>query len=233
MLVLALDTGTSMPGVALLQDRHILVSRRFHPESSLTNQVLPLIDRLLESAGFHIKDVEGLAVSLGPGTFTGLRVGLATMSALRMALKIPMVGVSTLEGLAWTQPPTSLPILSTAFVKPGSLYWGRYRWEGDCLILVGEEALSAVSDVLAQLQGEMLALGDGWYKHREVFCQEKGVQWVIPSSLDNDVPVAVGIGLAGVRLLKQGHNLPLGVNPRYLQPSYAEMNSTGFACHGG
>ncbi|MGD9852228.1 MAG: tRNA (adenosine(37)-N6)-threonylcarbamoyltransferase complex dimerization subunit type 1 TsaB [Nitrospirales bacterium] len=220
MVILALETGTSSPSVGVLKDRTLLVSAVCQPGQSLTSQLLPTIDRLLVSAGMLISDCQGLAVSIGPGSFTGLRVGLATMSALRLALQIPLVGVSTLEGLAWNQVPTTLPIFSTVYIKPGSLYWGIYQWADETMTLRGDEAMGTVADSLQYLKGDHMVVGDGWSRNRELFGLDQG--GLIPPSQGQESPSAQGIGLAGFGLLERGQWLPEGTSPHYLQPSYAE-----------
>lgn len=221
MVILALETGTSSPSVAIFKDRTLLVSSVCLPGQSLTSQLLPTIDRLLVFVGMHISDCQGLAVSIGPGSFTGLRVGLATMSALRLALQIPLVGVSTLEGLAWNLLPTHLPIFSTVYVKPGSLYWGIYQWEGGTMIRRGDEAMGTVADSLPYLKGDHQVVGDGWSRNRELFVLDQGS--LLAPSPDPEPPSAQGIGLAGFGLLERGQWLPEGTSPQYLQPSYAEV----------
>ncbi len=220
MVILALETGTSSPSVAILKDRELLVSSLCQPGQSLTSQLLPTIDRLLVSVGMSLADCQGLAVAIGPGSFTGLRVGLATMSALRLALEIPLVGVSTLEGLAWNLDPTHLPIFSTVYIKPGSLYWGVYQWDRETVKRRGTEAMGTVADSVKDLQGDHLVVGDGWSRNRELFGTDQG--GLIPPSPDQESPSARGIGLAGFGLLERGELLPEGTSPQYLQPSYAE-----------
>ena len=220
MIILALETGTSSPSVAILQDRELLAGSLCQPGQSLTSQLLPTIDRLLASVELGIADCQGLAVSIGPGSFTGLRVGLATMSALRLAQDIPLVGVSTLEGLAWNQAPTHLPIFSTVYIKPGFLYWGVYQREREAVVRRGSEAMGTVADSVKDLKGAHLAVGDGWSRNREIFGSDQS--WSISPAADQESPSARGIGLAGLGLIERGEFLPEGTSPHYLQPSYAE-----------
>ncbi|MFZ1748366.1 MAG: tRNA (adenosine(37)-N6)-threonylcarbamoyltransferase complex dimerization subunit type 1 TsaB, partial [Nitrospirales bacterium] len=108
MLFLALESATSHQSVAVFRDQQLLASLACESGQPLTPQLIPTIDRLLSSVSLQLSNLEGLVVSIGPGTFTGLRVGLATMTAFRLALQIPLVGVSTLEGLAWNHSVTEL-----------------------------------------------------------------------------------------------------------------------------
>lgn len=222
MNVLAVETGTSLPSVALLKDGTPLVSAGCQPGQFLTSQLLPTIDRLLSSVGVPVTDLHGLAVAIGPGSFTGLRIGLATMTALRVARQIPLVGVSTLEGLAWNVGPTRLPILSAVAIKPGSVYWGLYQWEGVTLLRMREEAMGTVDEALQSVMGfrEILVVGDGWSQNQQGFSRNGGPM-IRPVSVEGG-PSAQGIGMAGLALLARGQLLPEGSSPHYLQLSYAE-----------
>lgn len=230
MVLLAVETGTSEPSVAILKDRCLLASTVCQSGQSITSQLLPTIDRLLRSVALSVSNLQALAVSIGPGSFTGLRVGLATMSALRLALQIPLVGVSTLEGLAWNAVPTSSPIFSTVYIKPGYLYWGIYCWEGETLIRKGNEVMGTVEEALQSLRtirnetlsGEILSVGDGWSRNRKLGIASE-VRVICPA-LEQGCTSAQGIGLAGLLLLERGQFLPVGSSPHYLQLSYAETS---------
>lgn len=216
-----METGTSQQSVAVLAKQQVLASFTCRTDQSLTNQLLPGIDRLLASVHVNVQDLQGLAVAIGPGSFTGLRVGLSTMTALRLALRIPLVGVSTLAGLAWNLQITPLPILSTVYIKPGSLYWGMFSWEGERIIPLNEEKMGTVPDALREVKGPTMVVGDGWSRNRELFLPENG--HIVHPHNDQTAPSAMGIGLAGLLLLEQGDTLPEGTPPRYIQPSYAEI----------
>jgi tRNA threonylcarbamoyladenosine biosynthesis protein TsaB len=223
MITLALDTATSHPSVAVLEDRKLLADEAFESPFSLTRHLLPVMDRLLGSLKLAVSDLNGLAVSIGPGSFTGLRVGLATMSALRLALKIPLVGVSTLEGLAWNVPPTALPILSTVYIKPGTLYFGHYIWQGEEIVCLGDERMGTVPEALERVHARTLVVGDGWSRNLDLFSQLNG-NLVSPKDNQTSSISAPGIGLAGYFLLQRGRVLPEEFSPRYLQLSYAESH---------
>ena len=95
MLILAFDTATDVATSALVSDGEVLGERR-----SRAVTVLEDIDALLRQAGAHTRELEGIAVGIGPGSFTGVRIGLATARGLALALGVPVAGVSTLDALA-------------------------------------------------------------------------------------------------------------------------------------
>src|ERR1700704_3063386 len=105
MLILAFDTATDVATSALVSDGEVLGER-----TSRAVTVLEDVDALLRQAGAHTRDLEGLAVGIGPGSFTGVRIGLATARGLVLALGVPMAGVSTLDALA-AGAPGALPVI--------------------------------------------------------------------------------------------------------------------------
>src|SRR5215831_11130885 len=101
MKVLAVETATSWQSVAVLDDSRVLARYDQDAAGSHAKLLLPTIDRLLHETSLTLKQLDGLAVSIGPGSFTGLRVGLATLLGFRTITGLPMAIVPTLEGLAW------------------------------------------------------------------------------------------------------------------------------------
>ena len=105
MLILAFDTATDVATSALVSDGEVLGER-----SSRAVTLLEDVDALLRQAGTHTRDLEALAVGIGPGSFTGVRIGLSTARGLALALGIPVAGVSTLDALA-EGAPAALPVI--------------------------------------------------------------------------------------------------------------------------
>src|SRR5690242_7052400 len=103
MKILAIETATAWQCVALLDGERVVGRRDQDAAGSHARLLLPAIDRLLSEAGLRPAQLDGLVVSIGPGSFTGLRVGLATALGIRTIAGLPLVAVPTLEGMAWNQ----------------------------------------------------------------------------------------------------------------------------------
>ncbi len=151
-MLLALDTSTLTLSLALLDGPKVLEQLLVGPPLK-TSQVLPgEVDALLKRHGLAPRDLTGLVCGLGPGSFTGLRIGLATLKGLAYALKIPIAGVSSLAAVA-LEGPEGVELSCAAVVKKGELYLGRYRREGSGVVALGpEQAL-----VLPAFAAEVLA----------------------------------------------------------------------------
>ncbi|MDP1827382.1 MAG: tRNA (adenosine(37)-N6)-threonylcarbamoyltransferase complex dimerization subunit type 1 TsaB [Archangium sp.] len=121
-MILSLDCSTLTLSLALLRADGTLVEYRLVGPPQRQSEVLPgEIEKLLTAHGFTLQDVTGFVVGLGPGSFTGLRIGLATIKGLAYALKVPIVGASSLAALA-VEGPRETELFATAVVKKGEFY---------------------------------------------------------------------------------------------------------------
>ncbi|HQW91363.1 MAG TPA: tRNA (adenosine(37)-N6)-threonylcarbamoyltransferase complex dimerization subunit type 1 TsaB, partial [Nitrospira sp.] len=126
--LLAIDTATAWQSVALLQDDQVLALLEQDAEGSHARSLMGAIDRLLRGAGLSLKDLQALAVSIGPGSFTGLRVGLATMLGFRAVLGTPIVTVPTLEAMAWNLRDVKGVLVPVLKSRHNEVYWAAYEW---------------------------------------------------------------------------------------------------------
>ena len=110
MRILGIDSSSPDCSVALLDNQKILAQRRGSRRSSFSDQLLPMVDEVLSSAGTGLDNVDGFAVATGPGSFTGLRVGLSLIKGFILATEKPFASVDTLEAMAALVPPTNFAI---------------------------------------------------------------------------------------------------------------------------
>jgi tRNA threonylcarbamoyladenosine biosynthesis protein TsaB len=165
MLILAFDTATEVATSALVDDGEVLGER-----TSRAATVLEDLDALLRQAGAHTRDVDGLAVGTGPGSFTGVRVGLATARGLALALGVPVAGVSTLAALA-AGAPGALPVIDAR--------------RGEVFVLDGEPRVLAPAEV--DPHGR-LCVGSGAVRYRSLL-EAAGAE-VPPDSDERHLPRA-------------------------------------------
>lgn len=220
MLTLAIDTTTSVCSVALAREGKLLAEITTNIARTHSQRLLPLIDNLFAEAGVRPKDLELLAVTRGPGSFTGLRIGIATVKGLGLALDIPVVGASSLEVLAHNLGGDGLvcPVLNA---RRNQVYTALYRVGGDRPEVILPEQALAIPDLIAQLA-----------QHGDViwFCGD-GVELVMPQAQE-------GIAFPRVAPLHQVGNRagaladlarfiePMDVDlltPLYLRDSQAEV----------
>jgi tRNA threonylcarbamoyladenosine biosynthesis protein TsaB len=164
-LVLAIDTSTRRGSVALRSDGELLGETRRDLEGGHSIWLLGAVEELLARSGLGAPALEGLAVVTGPGSFTGLRVGIATVQGLALPRGTPCLGVSTLDALAWQVRGSAPRILAVMDAWRGELYVGEYDAEGRP---VGPAAVETPEALLGRIASEPCAVfGDGALEHRE------------------------------------------------------------------
>ena len=232
MKLLALETATRAGSVALLAGDRFVGEREF---DSREEGVVAACDRLLGEAGLGAHELDGIAASVGPGSFTGVRIGVAAAQGIALAAGIPTVAVGTLEGMAWLARESDWG-MQGAFLLPSvdarraEVYAALYRVvaETDPELLWGPEAISCVTlaDRFAEAlpRGGMVAAGvlagDGAALLAPLFPESGG--WSRPTPLAR--PSARGIARAGAKRLAAGEGVgPEGLQPVYLRKSDAEI----------
>jgi tRNA threonylcarbamoyladenosine biosynthesis protein TsaB len=224
MKVLAVETATSWQSVAILSGEQVLARCDQHAAGSHARLLLPTIDRLFSEVGLVPAQLDGLAVSIGPGSFTGLRVGLATVLGIRTITRLPLVVVPTLEGMAWNLRDATLPLCPVINSRRGELYWAQFRWQGkDRLHRLMPEQVGTPEALGAQLAGEVLLFGEGWEHEKAAIMAGAASRAVLTEAHAQMRPSAVSVGLAGLLRLSRGEQTGLGVSPLYIQRPEAEL----------
>ncbi len=224
MITLAIDTATKTAGVALLRDETILVEYFFNLPANHSETVLPAVHRGLSMAGIGIDGVDLFALTVGPGSFTGLRIGSSTVKGLALATRKPVVGVSTLEALAYNAieyPGLICPMLDA---RKGEVYAALYRANGESLFdVVMEEKATTPEEFLHRIDGEALFLGDGLNSHSELIRERlQGRALFVPSN--RQIIRASSVALLGRNRYGRGEGLDVVTFvPRYLRRSEAEV----------
>ena len=221
MYILAVETATSLQSIALLRGNMILGHSSQEAKGSHTKILIPAIHQLLASQSVRPADLDGLAVSNGPGSFTGLRVGLATMTGFRLALGIPLVTVSTLEAMAWNLRDSQLPICPILKARAGFVYWTCYRWEEEKLVQLVPEQVGPLKALVESLSIPTLGFGEGWVLNRDALM--KMTELLKEAPIEAMTTSAVHVGLASISRFQSGKLAKYGIGPHYIQPSYAEM----------
>ena len=226
MKILAVETATAWQSVAILEGERVLARSDRDAEGSHARWLVPTIDRLLASAHLDLGQLDGLAVSIGPGSFTGLRVGLATMLGFRAVTGLPLAVVPTLEALAWNLRGAALPICPILKSRAGEVYGALDRWSVEgALRQLAAERVGPPTLIGQDLTEPTLVLGDGWLRYavgiREALADRASLLCEGPAEAMR--PSAVSIGLAGLERLSHGDVAGLGVAPRYVQRAEAEI----------
>ncbi len=223
MTVLGIDTATSRGSVALAGPGEVLVDASLLERGAHARDLLLHIDRLLERAGLRTCNLHGLAVTVGPGSFTGVRIGLATAKGLAYSLGIGLAGLSTLEALARASVLESggePPLLCAAMeAGRGEVYAALFRVEGDEPVRETADLSYRPADLARSLPPLTRVVGDG-SATLERAARKAGREIEV---VDLWPPLAGPLALWGCRTMRPGAPYsPGGPRPNYVRPSDAE-----------
>lgn len=210
--VLGIHSATSRTGLALISGPAVLAEAGFNRPLSPSGALMPMMKTMLQVAGLELGDLGALAVTVGPGGFTGIRVGLATARTLAEAAGLPLAGVSTLAAVAAAAGPVSLPVAPWLDGGRGEIYAALFR----SLEEPGDECVAPPAEVLPGLPGEpLLFVGDGAVRHGELIARRPQAH---PGDLVRPLPdgLAAAAAFLGRDALARGTALP--PLPRYLRP---------------
>ncbi|MGH7311444.1 MAG: tRNA (adenosine(37)-N6)-threonylcarbamoyltransferase complex dimerization subunit type 1 TsaB [Candidatus Rokuibacteriota bacterium] len=224
MRLLAVETSTLAGGVAILEDDRLRGEYILDVSATHSERLLPAIDRVLADAGWSPGDLQGLAVAVGPGSFTGLRIGLSVVKGLALALGVPVVAVPTLDAMAAALPFAALPVCPVLDARKGEVYCCLYRWEGSVMRRQWDYLALAPATLAARLIEPVVLLGDGAHLVDTPHARLAPPHRRVPS------PAAVGV--LGLARLGHGESVPAAaLTPIYLRPSEAELKHHGHAVH--
>jgi len=224
MKVLGLDTSTSCGAVGLIDDERVISEYLLDIPVTHSERLLSAIELVLRNARCAVEDLDGWAISLGPGSFTGLRIGVSTMKGLAFATGKPVAGISTLDVLASQIPPFPFPICPILDARKGEVYTAFYRYEENGFLrrLSDYQAVTP-EDLIKKIQEKTLFIGDGVKAYGDFL---RGILPSLaifpPASLN--VPHGSVVAKLGLELLRKGEVLDLSTfTPLYVRPSEAEM----------
>lgn len=226
MKILAIETATADQSVVILDGDRILALAEQHEPNSHAKWLVPAIDQVLSHCRLSLSDLDGLALSIGPGSFTGLRVGLATMLGFRSVTGLPVAAVPTLDALAYNARNSTIPICPILKCRQGEVYWAQYEGVGTGeLKPILEERVGPPAEVSGTLRKPTVVLGPGWqlYEDHIATAVDRRHNHFQPAPLEWMRPSAVMVGLMGMARLKKGELLKIGQTPRYVQRAEAEL----------
>jgi tRNA threonylcarbamoyladenosine biosynthesis protein TsaB len=227
MIVLAIDTATDTVSVALHDGEGVVASSVARGERRHAELLAPMIGEVIERAGITLADVGTIAVDVGPGLFTGMRVGITSAKAMAEVLDVPVVPITSLDALAAGAESTEMEVVACVLdARRGEVYWGLYRADDRTRLTearVGSPE-SCIADIAARGQS-VAVVGSGMTRYREVFAEQ--LRLAVPAHAlgGPDEPLAETVAALGhVRAMRQ---LTCGVDevvPLYLRAPDAEIN---------
>jgi len=235
MLLLALETSTMTGSVALvnaplrgdgwLGGQKILAENSLNLPGTHSERLMPSIDRLLQEASLSIGDIQGIALACGPGSFTGLRIGVSTVKGLAYALRVPVAGVPTLDALAQNVRFASSLVCPVLDARKKEVYAALFRGDGEGnLHKISEDWVLSPEKLCSRIAEKTIFLGNGVEVYGETFKKNLGPQALF-APLEFSLPRAVHVARLSLPKFESGHTLDVfSFTPIYVRRSEAEIH---------
>ncbi|WP_404451219.1 tRNA (adenosine(37)-N6)-threonylcarbamoyltransferase complex dimerization subunit type 1 TsaB [Virgibacillus necropolis] len=223
MNVLAIDTSNQIMGVAILKDNTLIGEVVTNLTKNHSVRLMPAIVQLMNDTQMKPEQLDEIVVAKGPGSFTGVRIGLATAKAMAWSLEIPIKGISSLEALAYQGSFFPAYICPFFDARRGMVYTGLYQWKHDQIELIDEEVNFSMEEWLDRLVKEkkqVLFLSQDIEMYRSMIMEKLGEQAIIP---DSTYHIAKPSHLALAAKNKVADNTH-EITPNYLRLVEAEAN---------
>jgi tRNA threonylcarbamoyladenosine biosynthesis protein TsaB len=224
VIVVGIDTSTPQTSVAIGTENEILAKASV-AGAARQESVTPMLQELLRRSDLTLAQVGGIAVGVGPGLFTGLRVGVETAKTLAQVAGLPIVGITSLDALAYAVRYTPRRIAAVIDARRGEVFSAIYRAVPAGVVRERAYAVHAPDRLVAELQaspGEVLAVGNGAMLYRDVL-DEIGSRIEFASSIAAHPEAAALVELAVPRFLREEHDRVYDIVPLYLRKSDAEI----------
>lgn len=228
---LGIETSSLVSSLALLEGDTLLGELTMQAGLTHSEQLVPHIELLLDQAQVDTSDLTGIVVAIGPGSFTGLRIGMGTAKAMAYALQIPLYGAMTMDVMAYNVPYTDRLISVLIDAQKKNVYEARYRWKGNQLVRIQDPMVKAAADLVQELEDQgqaTLFLGDGIKRVQKLVADRTSSLEGVP--LFTIAPPTVAIPRAGAMLLAARDlngglrpSDPMTMIPYYIRRSEAEV----------
>lgn len=225
MYVLGIESATPVAAVAVAGDWVILAERMVFNKRTHSVNLLPMIKSALEESGVGKRGLSGIAVSGGPGSFTGLRIGMSTAKSLAQALDLPVAGISTLASLAYPLAGHGCFICPVLNARKNEVYTAVYDNKDVLSCLAGPMAVhpDKLVEILLKLNGPVIFAGDGVSQYADVFKAGLGKLAGFAPAMSN-FPRGAAVAELGLAAFKEGRGVaPADLCPEYIRPSEAEI----------
>jgi tRNA threonylcarbamoyladenosine biosynthesis protein TsaB len=239
MLILAVETSTFTGSVALVEasvEGEVPPSLRVIGETTLqvsethSSRLMPTIDRLLRETSLPVQKVQGIAVGLGPGSFTGLRIAVSTVKGLAFALRVPVAGVPTLDALANNIRYAPIQVCPVLDARKKEVYAALFRGDGEGrLKKISEDWVLSPEDLCSRISEATVLVGNGIEVYAETFKSRLG-SGALFAPPELSFPRAAHVARLALPAFQRGEKLDLFTfTPIYVRRSEAEIHAPCFS----
>jgi tRNA threonylcarbamoyladenosine biosynthesis protein TsaB len=224
MMLLAVDTSTFSCSVALFNGNRLLAEETFTAGKTHSRHLLSIIHGILSGCRCDPGDIEAIALARGPGTFTGLRIGISTVKGLALATQAQVVGIGSLAALAFPLALLDRPVVAMIDARRGEVYYARYRFRaGEAGEAEMPPSVGPPEAAAAEVPEGAVLVGSGAVLYREVFASRcPKVRFADPTQ--HVIRAASVAGLAMQRLSRGSVDSIDGLVPEYIRKSDAQIH---------
>ncbi len=225
MKVLAIDSSGMAVSAAVADDNNVIAEFTVNNRQTHSQTLLPMVDNVVQMSEIPLTDIDAIAVSSGPGSFTGLRIGSATAKGLGLALNKPIVPVPSLDALAYRAACFNGIICPLMDARRNQVYTAAYNMEDGKLVNIIEQKATGITDILYGLREygkEVLFLGDGVDVYRDIIIKEAGIEFSFaPAHISKQS--AASVAMLGIIYYSEGrYESAAEHKPFYLRKPQAE-----------
>lgn len=227
MLILGIETATDRVGVALGHHEGVLGSFEVSKPRRHAELLTPMIEQVCRQCDVTLAEIGVVAVDVGPGLFTGMRVGMAAAKAMAHALRVPVIGLSSLDLLAYPLRHAHGEIASVIDARRGEVYFAFYRPVPGGVQRVAEPRVGTVEDLMAEMLAaheHLLVVGDGARRHAERLVEARRCE--LADAMLQYPSASALVHLAQARALREEWVNPWELTPLYLRAPDAQINWT-------
>jgi tRNA threonylcarbamoyladenosine biosynthesis protein TsaB len=223
MFILGIETSTKTGSVAVVSETSVIAQYSLNIEVTHSERLMSTVDRVLKDSGIALADMDGFAVAIGPGSFTGLRIGLAAIKGLAFATGKPVAAVPTLKALAWNLPQAAHPVCPLLDARKNEVYAALYQYQGPALVRLMPEANIPIAELAAKINGNVLFTGEASRLYRGMIEQALGERAQF-APMTACLPSAAAIAEIGLGMLQNGEQAePDDLTPLYIRRPEAEV----------
>lgn len=235
MKILSIDTSSKICSVSVLEDCNVIIERNIDDGITHSQKLMPMIDDILKELNLNLANFDLFTCSVGPGSFTGVRIGVSTVKAFCDVTNIPTTSVSSLEGLAYNTLNSDIKnnsniVCSLIDAKNDNVYCGIFKNENNTFIQLEDLCAKNINEVLTILEkyssSPILFVGDGTVYHKDLILEKFSNSLFIEDELNKQTSVSIGI--AGFNKYNKGiYGDSNSLFPLYLRKSQAERALEG------
>jgi tRNA threonylcarbamoyladenosine biosynthesis protein TsaB len=223
MIILGIETATMTGGLALIDEEKLISEYTLNMKTTHSTRLMPALDWILKDASLDKNQINGIAISIGPGSFTGLRIGLATAKGLAMGLNIPLITVPTLDALAYNISYVPYQICPIQDARKKEVYSAIFRYENGIITRKSPYQVISPDELISLINEKTIMLGDGLIIYGELFREKLG-EFAIFANNSQRLPRASVIAELGLAKLKAGEIADLASSePLYIRRADVEM----------